>query len=414
MDSKQTLKIALRGIVAHKSRSALTVLGIVIGIVSIILIVSIGDGVKGLITDEITSLGADIVWIEPGREPQGPTDFATTAFSNTLKDRDIEALKKKSNVPLVADVAPAISVPGSVSYEGETYRPFIMGFSGEFMGRVFNIYPEEGVYFDEVAIRNREKVVVIGAKVKDELFGESDAVGKNIRIKNDSFRVVGVLPDEGQIFFFDLGDMVVVPYSTARTYLLGIDYYNEVWVQVEDAAAAPSAVEDIKSTLREMHGITDPKKDDFYVMTQESLLKQVSGIVNILTFALSFIVAIALLVGGVGVMNIMLVSVTERTREIGLRKAVGATNKDILNQFLLEAVTLTAIGGAIGIFFGALLSFVAAFIATEFFNLNLSFVFPVGAALLSFGSAALIGLVFGIYPARQAARKDPIEALRYE
>ncbi len=414
MDPKQTLKIALRGILAHKSRSVLTVLGIVIGIVSIVFIVSVGDGVKGLITDEITSLGADIVWIEPGREPQGPTDFATTAFSNTLKDRDLEALKKKSNVPFVVEVAPALSVPGSVSYEGETYRPFIIGFSGEFMGRVFNIYPEEGVYFDETAIRNREKVVVIGAKVRDELFGESDALGKNIRIKNDSFRVVGVLPDEGQIFFFDLGDMVVVPYSTARVYLLGIDYYNEMWVRVQSPELVRAAVEDIKATLREMHGITDPEKDDFYVMTQDSMLEQVSGIVNILTVALSFIVAIALLVGGVGVMNIMLVSVTERTREIGLRKAVGATNGDILNQFLLEAVTLTVLGGIIGVILGALLSFAAVFAAGQILNLDLSFVFPAKAALLSFGSAALIGLVFGIYPARAAARKDPIEALRYE
>jgi putative ABC transport system permease protein len=414
MNFKEIFKIALKGLVAHKSRSALTILGIVIGIVSIILIVSVGDGVEKLITDEITSLGADVLWIEPGREPQGPTDFATTAFSNTLKDRDIDALKRKANVPAAVDIAPAVSVPGAVSFEGETYRPFITGFSGEFMGRVFNIYPEEGEYFDDVAIRNKEKVAVIGAKVKKELFGDSAAVGKNIRIKNDNFRVVGVLPDKGQVFFFDIGDIVVVPYTTAQTYLLGIDYYNEVWVRVESPVAVPAAIEDIKATLREMHNITDPKKDDFYILTQESLLKQVGGIVGILTVALSFIVAIALLVGGVGVMNIMLVSVTERTREIGLRKAIGATKSDILNQFILEAVILTAIGGVIGVILGALFSFGAAFIANRFLGFELSFVFPFGAAFLSFAVASIIGLIFGIYPARSAARKDPIEALRYE
>jgi len=414
MSFKEILKIALKGLTAHKSRSALTILGIVIGIVSIILIVSVGDGVEKLITDEITSLGADVLWIEPGREPQGPTDFAMTALSNTLKDRDIEALKRKSNVPFAVDIAPAVAVPGAVSYGGETYRPFITGFSAEFMGRVFNIYPEEGEYFDEVAIRNKEKVAVIGAKVKEELFGNSGAVGKNIRIKSENFRVVGVLPDKGQIFFFDIGDMVVIPYTTAQTYILGIDYYNEVWLRVDSPASVPATIRDIEATLREMHNITDPEKDDFYILTQDSLLEQVSGIVGILTVALSFIVAIALLVGGVGVMNIMFVSVTERTREIGLRKAIGATKNDILSQFLFEAVILTAIGGIIGIFLGAVFSFGVAFVADKFFNFELSFVFPFGAAFLSFGMAAIIGLIFGIYPARSAARKDPIEALRYE
>ncbi|MBU1159882.1 ABC transporter permease, partial [Patescibacteria group bacterium] len=407
-----TFKIAVRNLKINKSRSVLTILGIVIGVTAIIFIMSLGAGAKDLIVGEITSLGADIIWIEPGREPQGLTDFTGTILSNTLKDKDIDALKK--DVAGIADIAPAVSVPGSISYGSETYRPMIMGWSADFFARVFKILPKEGFYFDETAVRNQERVAVIGSKVKEELFGESEAVGKSIKINKERFRVTAVLPDKGQIFFFDIGDFVIIPYTTAKTYLLGIDYYNEVWVQVKNVNEIPLVIEDIKMTLREKHNITDPEKDDFYILTQQNMIDQVDSILNILTMAIAAIVAISLVVGGVGVMNIMLVSVTERTREIGLRKALGATEKDIVYQFLVEAVILTILGGIIGVGLGTLMSYVSVTIFTQITGSVWNFTFPFLAAILGFLVSGGVGLIFGIYPARQASKKSPIESLRYE
>jgi putative ABC transport system permease protein len=409
-----TLKISTKNLIVHKSRSILTIIGIVIGITAIMIIVSVGSGVKNLITDEITSLGADVIWIEPGREPRGPTDFATVMLSNTLKTRDIEALKQPQNVPGILDIAPAVAVSGGISYMGETYRPFITGWSANFMSKIFKIEPEQGVYFDDLAIKNREKVAVIGSKVKDELFGENNAIGKSIRIKNKNFKVIGVLPDKGQIMFFDIGSMVLIPYTTAQSQLLGIDYYNEVWLQVKDVNQIPETIRDIEETLRSMHGITDPEKDDFYILTQQNILDQIKSIVNIITALVGSVVAISLIVGGIGVMNIMLVSVAERTREIGLRKAVGATENNIRHQFMLEAIILTTIGGLFGILIGSVLSIIITIVFSKTTGVDWSFNFPFAAAILGFLIASAIGLIFGTYPAGQAAKKDPIDALRYE
>jgi putative ABC transport system permease protein len=414
MPIKSTLRIALKSLLTHKGRSALTMLGVVIGVMAIVIIVAVGRGAEGLIANEITSLGADIVWIEPGREPTGPTDFTSTILSNTLKTKDIEALQNKSNVPGLKDIAPAVVVPGSVSYMGETYKPTIFGWSARFFGNVFDIQVEEGSYFDDTAIRNNERVAVIGASVKDELFGESQAVGENIRIRDKNFRVIGILPDKGQVMFFDIGEVVLIPYTTAQSQLLGTDYYNEVWVQAESVEAVPTLVLDIEQTLRERHDITDPEKDDFYLLTQQNLLDQVSNILDIITVLLGAVVTISLVVGGVGVMNIMLVSVTERTREIGLRKAVGATENDITTQFLLEAVILTAVGGVIGIIIGTLLSLVVTVVFSRVAGVEWIFSFPLAATILGFVVSSVVGLIFGIYPARQAAKKSPIEALRWE
>jgi len=408
------LKTASVGLKTHKGRSFLTILGIVIAISSIILITSIGEGAQNLILNEISGLGAETIVIRPGKEPSGPTDIIDTLFGNSITDRDIKALKRKNNVPGLVDVAPAVFVSGSASYKGETYRPQIFGWSAEFLAKSFNVFPESGRLFDENDIRSNAAAAVIGSKVKKELFGNDNAVGKNIKIKGKNFRVVGVFAKKGQVAFFNIDETVIIPYSTAQKSLLGIDYYNEVITRAKSADIVPQTVRDIEATIRESHGITDPNKDDFFVATQQQAIKQIKTITDSLTVFLASVVAVALVVGGIGVMNIMLVSVTERTREIGLRKALGATKKDILYQFLIEAVILTGIGGIIGIILGDLLGILASFIISKTLASTWVFAFPLSTTFLALGISALVGLVFGLYPAYQAAKKSPIESLRYE
>ncbi len=414
MKLKYIVKTSLKSLETNKTRSFLTILGIVIGVAAIILIVSIGAGAENLIISQLQGLGADVIVIRPGREPKGPVDIAETILGNSLKNRDVEALKKKENVPDISGIAPGVFVPGSVSYEGETYRPMVFGWSAEFLGTMFNIGIREGTLFGDSEIAQRQSVAVIGSKVATELFGNSSALGKYITIRDRKFKIVGVTEPSGQVVFFDVNEVVVIPYSTAQKYLLGIDYYNEILIQASSAEAVPRTIKDIELTLREMHNITDPDKDDFYIVTQQAAVEQIGTILNVLTLFLSSIVAISLVVGGIGVMNIMLVSVTERTREIGLRKALGATNGNILKQFLLEAIMLTAAGGIAGILIGMAFSGIFSLVLSRVLDLNWEFSFSITAAALGFSVATGVGLIFGLYPARKASLKSPMEALRYE
>jgi putative ABC transport system permease protein len=408
------IKEAYEGVVTNKVRSFLTTLGIVIGIASIILIVSIGRGAEQLILTQVEGMGADMIVIRPGKEPSGFSDVAGTLFADSLKSKDIEALQKKSNVPDLVSIAPSVVVTGSVSYGRETYTPVMFGWNADFLSDMFNVYPSQGVLFDDSDIDQKAHVVVIGAKVEDELFQGESGLGKTIKVKDQNFRVVGVFPDHGNVMFFNIDELVLFPYTTAQTYLLGIDHYHEVAVRVNDPENLDRAVYDIEATLRDQHDIEDPEDDDFYVETQEGVVEQIGTILSVMTLFLASVVAISLVVGGIGVMNIMLVSVTERTKEIGLRKAVGATEKDILFQFLLESILLTFAGGVIGILIGSGLAIASSFILSFALNDQWAFSFPLSAALLGVAVSSAVGLIFGLYPARKAAKKSPIEALRYE
>lgn len=409
-----TFRTAERAIWANKVRSGLTVLGIVIGITAIMLIVSIGEGAQSLILGQIQGLGAETIVLRPGRDPKGPTDFAQTLFSDSIKTREFDALKRKENAPDIVSMAPVVFVSETVSYQGETFRPSIIGWVAEFMLSMGNITLERGTIFDETDIRQDAAVAIIGAKVAEELFAEEDPIGKSVRIKDKNFRVIGLLEEKGGGTFFNSNNLVIIPYTTAQSYLTGTNHFQEIMIRASSPEAVPRTVADIERTLRELHNITDIEKDDFYIETQQGVIEQVGTILSALTAFLAAVSAIALVVGGVGVMNVMLVSVTERTKEIGLRKALGAKNRDILAQFLFEAVLLTLFGGLIGISLGALFGYVASIGLSQALAVEWAFTFPWQAMLLGLGVAALVGLIFGIYPARKASRKSPIEALRYE
>jgi len=412
MKFKTTVETAVIGLKSHKSRSALTILGIVIGIAAIMIIVSLGKGAQSLILGQLQGLGSKTIAVIPGREPRGPTDVLST-FTDSIKERDLELLLQGANAPHISRIMPIVFGTEAAAFESETYRPTVIG-ATELFSEIYDTYPADGRMFTDDDVRASADVVVIGTKVKEELFGEENPIGERIRMKGRSLRVIGVLPSKGQLAFFNLDELAIMPYTTAQRYIFGIKYFNRLVIEADSEEYIAATVEDIERTLRNAHNITDPSKDDFFVETAEGIMATVSTITDVLTLFLVAVAAISLLVGGVGIMNIMLVSVTERTREIGLRKSVGATNKNILLQFLSEAVLLTSIGGLIGIILGALVSFGLTLALGRFAGFSWAFQFPLSAALIGFLVSAAIGLIFGLYPARQASKKDPIEALRYE
>ena len=412
MHIRHTTRTAFRGLTANKTRSVLTLLGIVIGITAIILIMSLGQGAQNLILSQIQSMGPKTIAIVPGRQPKGLTDVIAT-FTDSLKEKDVAELQKKNNVPHLSDIMPIVFGSQTAVYENNAYRPTILGINNLF-NKIYNIYPSEGRIFTDEEIKGYADVVIIGSKVKDQLFGNDEALGEKIKIKGRNLRVIGIFSKKGQVSFFNFDEVVVVPYTTAQQYIFGIKYFNRIVVEADSEENVNRTVEDIKITLRNSHNITDPSKDDFFVETQAEALKTVSTITDIFTLFLVSIAAISLFVGGIGIMNIMLVSVTERTREIGLRKALGATSKNILTQFLLEAIMLTTTGGIVGIILGVSFSFFISFILSSYLSLAWKFTLPIQAIVLGLAVSTVVGLVFGIYPARKAALKSPIEALRYE
>jgi putative ABC transport system permease protein len=407
-----TFNTSLTGLTTNRSRSILTILGIVIGITAIMLVVSLGAGAQQLILSQVQGLGTQTIAVIPGREPTGPSDVSSL-YSDSLKPKDIIALQNKANVPGLKDVMPVAFGAESVGFGSNTYQVSLFG-GTDLMASIFDLHPVSGQFFDKSDVSSRADVAVIGSKVADHLFENQDPVNQNIKIKGRNFRVIAVLPPSGGGTLFNFDDMVIMPYTTVQDYLLGIKYFNRMIIEAEDGADVSIVADDVRLTLRDSHNITDATKDDFFVQTQKDLADRLSTITSALTWFLVAVASIALFVGGVGIMNIMLVAVTERTHEIGLRKAVGATEKDILTQFLLEAVLLTGIGGIVGIILGSLLAFVIAFVLSTFLHINWQFIFPWSGAILGFVVSTVIGLIFGVYPAKQAAKKSPIEALRYE
>jgi putative ABC transport system permease protein len=413
---RDAFKTATRSLTHGKMRSILTMLGIVIGIASVIILMSIGRSAQDLILGQVQSIGSNLIIVIPGAPSNGK--FSSPASSRgivitSLQQKDVDALERE---PSVTAAAPLVNGQAEVIYGNNNIAASYQGMTAN-MFAVRNLTTSKGSPFTQEDVRTASHVAVIGPDLAVKLFGTYvDPIQKIIRLKNISFRIVGVLSKGGiGAFGVDQGEIVFIPVTTAQKELLGISYFNGILVQANEQYTIDFAKSRITFILRQSHGITNPNKDDFAIQTQADILSILDSITSVLTLFLAAIASISLVVGGIGIMNIMLVSVTERTREIGLRKAVGATDTDILQQFLIESVLLTFAGGIIGIAVGAGIVSLIYFILTTFFSsLGWVFAFPVSAVILALAVSGIAGIVFGIYPARQAGKKNPIDALRYE
>jgi len=418
MRFKDSLKISLTALKANKSRSFLTMLGIIIGVGSVVMMMSLGGGAQNLILGQVTSMGSSNIYVEPGSFDTKSSGFAQSALEEmsirTLKYEDALAIAKSS---LIEEASPMVYGVARAIYRNEDMKVTVIGVTPA-AHQLDDWHAVSGRDIDDDDVKSMAKVVDLGYKIAENLFNEEDPIGKTIRIKKENFRVIGVMEEKGMQMFQNFDEYAYIPLTTVQKLLLGIDHLNAIAVKAKSEQLVPQAIEDIRLILRERHNIYNPEgdlsKDDFKVMSQVQAADMMSQITSALTAFLSSIAAIALIVGGIGIMNIMLVSVTERTREIGLRKAVGARNKDILRQFLIESVTLTIFGGIIGLIGGISLSFLASIALNKLIGSGWAFVIPVGAIILSIVVAAGVGLVFGIYPARKASKLNPIEALRHE
>lgn len=394
-------------ITANKVRSSLTILGIVIGIGSVIAMIAIGKGSQNTIQDNIESLGSNLIMIMPGvQRGVGMQVSQGGGSGQTLSLGDSEAILNQ--VSLVKAVAPELSGRYQIIGKGTNTNTSVLGTTADYLN-VRNVKIDQGNFLTIQNIKNSDKVVVLGPSVRDDLFSEDaeNVVGKTIKIKGISFKIIGITQSKGGAGFTNQDDMAFVPISTAQRFLSGSDYLSTISIQVEDSKQMTQAQEEITALLLEKHNKTEDTAD-FRVMNQADVVEGATSTMDTLTSLLAAIAGISLLVGGIGIMNMMLTTVTERTREIGLRKAIGATKKDINRQFLLEALALTFFGGVIGVAFGWGVAFVVAKVGGIATDVSWS------SIMLAFGVSAIIGVTFGFYPARRASALNPIEALRYE
>lgn len=394
-------------ITVNKVRSGLTILGIVIGISSVIAMISIGQGAQDSIESSIESIGSNLIMVSPGAaRGAGMQVSAGQGSAQTLTQADADAIK--SEISGIEAISPETSRRYQITMKGKNTNTSVVGVVPDYT-IVRNVSVVSGSFISGQNLLSLSKVVVIGPTVRDDLFGEDvDPVGQSIKINKIEFKVIGVTTVKGGTGFNNQDDMVFVPITTAQKFLSGQSYVNSINIQAADKNSMTQVQTDVTQLLLTRHKISDPALADFSIMNQADILATASSVTGIFTTLLAAIAGISLLVGGIGIMNMMLTTVTERTREIGLRKAIGGKNRDITLQFLAEAIMLTLIGGIIGTALGWLL----AWGVTKFANITTSISWL--SVLLAFGVSAVIGLVFGYYPASRAAKLSPIEALRYE
>ncbi len=412
----QYYHLAIHNLLRHKLRAALAGLGVVISIASVIIVISSAQGVKGFIVDQFNTFGSSLIQVEP-KLPESTTveSQQAQAFGNVVTTLTLEDMKAMRRLPNIKD-----------NYAGQIGQALAQAMGTRKTINIFGASPEvakidtaaklaTGRFYTETEDNSQARVAVLGSEVAQDLFGTDDIVGRRLSIKGLDFQVIGVFAPRGAAMFFNFDTFVYIPIRTLQKQILGINYISFITNQYADESKVPTTVANIEDLLRTRHKISDNTgvKDDFVITTQAEVMDTLDIIIGGFTLLLIALAAISLIVGGVGIMNIMYVSILERTFEIGLRKAVGATRENILRQFLMEAVIICSLGGVVGIMSGGLVAFLISKAASAF-GYAWPFTLPLYSILLSAGFAVACGLIFGLYPARQAANLDPIEALRRE
>ena len=402
------IRIALRALANNKMRSLLTMLGIIIGVGSVITMLGIGQGSKESIRNNISEMGSNMINIQPGADMRGGVRQSASAMQ-TLKLKDYESIRDRNNCPHISYTSPMVQSSGQAIFGANNTPTSMYGIHADYL-EIRQLKIQDGSIFGDQEIKSSAKVCVLGKTVVDNLFpnGE-DPIGKVIRFNKIPFKVIGVLTSKGtNSMGMDQDDLILAPYTTVQKRLLAVTFLNSIVASASNEEDNDKAIEEITATLRANHNLKNGMDDDFHVRSQQEMLEMMSSTTEMMTILLACIAGISLLVGGIGIMNIMFVSVTERTREIGLRMSIGAKGKDILWQFLIEAILISVTGGLIGVLLG---------IGASFLVENL-FQWPVAikeyTVFLAFTVCTVIGIFFGWYPARKASRLDPIEAIRYE
>jgi putative ABC transport system permease protein len=406
MNYLNLIKIAISALLRNKMRAFLTMLGVIIGVGSVITMLAIGQGSKKSIQDQVSSMGSNMLFIRPGSQAMGGVQLGNSS-SQSLTLEDVDVIRK--NCDVVSKVSPSVQSNGQVIYGNKNAPTSIFGTNTEYLD-IRKITMKSGRVFTEAEIKSAAKVCLIGKTVITNLFGENfDPTGLTIRFNSIPIKIIGVLSEKGQSTFGqDQDDLLISPYTTVQKRILAIEYIQGIYASAVSEDKSALAQSQIETILRAKHKIKEDQEDDFNVRSQDELVKTFTSISDILTILLGAIAGISLLVGGIGIMNIMYVSVTERTREIGLRMSIGGRGIDILMQFLTESIMLSVIGGILGILLGIGAS------AGVGSLMNWPVVVMPKAVILSFFVCSVIGIFFGWYPARKAARLDPIDALRYE